>query len=199
MIGAARRHPHARVAGNVDSQESLTAWEEALCDAPDNMRIRIDLDSGLGRTGVPMTDEAMRLTQEAHRTGRLDGWHFYDGHNKGPRKMRAAAVEDMSAKLDRLSGEAEAAGIRGDIVAGGSYSFDLWRPELVRYVSPGSFTYSSAQHQMDLADLGWRPAAYVLTTVVSTRNGQQRSARARRRSRRTAHSRSALRDQAPSS
>jgi D-serine deaminase-like pyridoxal phosphate-dependent protein len=171
VIEAAKQHPDARVVGMADSWESLAAWEEALGDAPDNVRLRIDLDPGLGRTGVAMTNEALLLSKKVYETGRFDGWHFYDGHNRGPKDVRAAAVERMSAQLESLLRDAEALNIRGDIIAGGSYSFNLWSPKLVRYVSPGSFTYPSAPHLTELADLGWRPSAYVLATVVSTRKG----------------------------
>jgi D-serine deaminase-like pyridoxal phosphate-dependent protein len=41
----------------------------------------------------------------------------------------------------------------------------------VRYVSPGSWTYSSAQHDIELAHLGWHPAAFALTTVISNHGG----------------------------
>ncbi|MGZ9142398.1 MAG: alanine racemase, partial [Candidatus Binatia bacterium] len=49
----------------------------------------------------------------------------------------------------------------------GSYTFDLWPRHLTQFVSPGSWTYSSAQHDIELADLEWRPAAFVLATVIS--------------------------------
>jgi D-serine deaminase-like pyridoxal phosphate-dependent protein len=32
-------------------------------------------------------------------------------------------------------------------------------------------TYSSAQHDIELAELGWKPAAFVLATVISTHEG----------------------------
>jgi D-serine deaminase-like pyridoxal phosphate-dependent protein len=36
-------------------------------------------------------------------------------------------------------------------------------------VGPGSWTYSSDQHDAELTDLGWQPSAYVLATVISTK------------------------------
>ncbi len=58
-----------------------------------------------------------------------------------------------------------------DLIAAGSYSFDIWPDTVARWVSPGSWTYSSAQHDVDLADLGWRIGGYVLATELSVRGG----------------------------
>jgi hypothetical protein len=41
----------------------------------------------------------------------------------------------------------------------------------MRYVSSGSWTYSSAQHDIELDHLVWHPAAFVLTTVISNHEG----------------------------
>jgi D-serine deaminase-like pyridoxal phosphate-dependent protein len=62
-------------------------------------------------------------------------------------------------------------GIETDVVAGGSYTFDIWPADVAAHVSPGSWTYSSAQHDVELAHLGWQPAAFVLASVVSARSG----------------------------
>jgi D-serine deaminase-like pyridoxal phosphate-dependent protein len=56
------------------------------------------------------------------------------------------------------------------LIAGGSYTFDAWPHALADFVSPGSWAYSSAQHDLELRPLGWTPSAYVLATVIS-RNG----------------------------
>jgi D-serine deaminase-like pyridoxal phosphate-dependent protein len=103
-------------------------------------------------------------------TGRFAGWHIYDGHiHDADRSERARRVDDLATSMETLLFVAEDLG--GDVVAGGSYSFDLWPAELVRYVSPGSFTYSSSEHASDLADLDWRIAGYVVATVISTHDG----------------------------
>jgi D-serine deaminase-like pyridoxal phosphate-dependent protein len=171
VIASAGRYPHAKVIGMVDSPESLVAWIQELDQGPSNVGLRIDLDSGLGRTGVVPGEEALSLARAVQSIGRFEGWHIYDGHNKGTREVRAATVHRLASEVRKLQDGLEAEGIRGDVLAGGSYSFDLWPRDLVSFVSPGSFTYSSAQHETDLSDLGWKPAAFVLTTVVSRRAG----------------------------
>src|SRR5690606_29599476 len=66
---------------------------------------------------------------------------------------------------------ADREGLSRDLVAGGSYSFPLWAKRSDARVSPGSWMYSSSQHQVELHDLNWDVAGYVLATVLSERNG----------------------------
>ncbi len=169
VIRAAAAHPRARVAGLIDSSEGLAAWMAELAALPAaNVRLRVDLDPGLGRTGIAMGPAALVLARAAHAAGRFDGWHVYDGHiHDADRAVRAQGVDAIAARLRALIGAAPELG--GDVIAGGSYSFDLWPADLARFVSPGSFTYSSSEHAADLADLGWRIAGYVVATVISAR------------------------------
>jgi D-serine deaminase-like pyridoxal phosphate-dependent protein len=171
VIRAAAAHPAARVAGMVDSAAGLAAWTAELAAQPaTNVRLRVDLDPGLGRTGIAIGPGALALARAVQAAGLLDGWHAYDGHiHDADRAVRARRVEEIAARLRAL--RAEAPDLGGDVIAGGSYSFDLWPADLVRFVSPGSFTYSSSEHAADLADLGWRIAGYVVATVISTHAG----------------------------
>ncbi len=171
FVEAARKYPDAHLTGLVDSQRGLDVWRAELADAPKNVDLRVDLDPGLHRTGAPMTDEAVKLARGVHAIGRLAGWHIYDGHVKGNRAERQQQVDAIANQVRVLQAALRKDGIETDAVAGGSYTFNLWPRDLARYVSPGSWTYSSAQHDIELADLGWVPAAFVLTTVMSTHKG----------------------------
>ena len=171
FIDLARRFADARLEAMIDSEAGADLWASHLSDMPENVRLRVDLDPGLGRTGVRMADPALELARTLHGIGRFAGWHLYDGHVKGDRAAREAQVAALAESVSLLQDAARREGIAGDVVAGGSYTFNLWPEALVRFVSPGSWTYSSDQHDLELAELGWRPAAFVLATVISTRPG----------------------------
>jgi D-serine deaminase-like pyridoxal phosphate-dependent protein len=171
FIACARDVPEAQLTGLVDSERGLEVWRTALEQAPPNIDLRIDLDPGMGRTGAPISDVAERLARGAHRLGRLSGFHIYDGHIKGDRAARQQQVSALAEKVDALRRSLQREGIPTDIVAGGSYTFNLWPHDVARFVSPGSWTFSSAQHDLELADLGWRPAAFVAATVISVHEG----------------------------
>jgi D-serine deaminase-like pyridoxal phosphate-dependent protein len=174
VIRAAAAHPGSCVDGLVDSAAGVAAWTTELALQPAaNVRLRIDLDPGLGRTGLPIWTDGIDLARgirELHPSGRFAGWHIYDGHiHDAQRSVRAQRVDEIATLLHTLLLITPDLG--GDVIAGGSYSFDLWPAKLARFVSPGSFTYSSSEHAGDLADLGWRIAGYVVATVISTRGG----------------------------
>ncbi len=171
FVQAAKTYPDAQLTGMVDSERGLEVWRAELKDAPHNIRLRIDLDPGLGRTGAPMDQTALKLARAVHAIGRLSGWHVYDGHVKGNREERREQVLALAEKVRSLRDALKKEGIAGDVIAGGSYTFNLWPADLTTHVSPGSWTYSSAQHDIELADLGWQPAAFVLATVISVHKG----------------------------
>jgi len=177
VISAARAHPDARVDGLVDSTWGLAGWGTELHLQPAaNVWLRVDLDSGLGRTGVRLWTDAIELARAVQqlrsmmRFAGFAGWHIYDGHiHDADRSVRAHRVDELATMLQSVLLLSEDLG--GDVIAGGSYSFDLWPADVARWVSPGSFTYSSAEHAANLADLGWRIAGYVVASVISTHEG----------------------------
>lgn len=171
FIGLARKAPNAKLDAIVDSELAVKFWASRMADLPANIRLRVDLDPGLGRTGVPMSGSALELARGLHALGRFAGWHIYDGHVKGSRADREMKVSALAEALASLQILAQREGINGDAIGGGSYTFDLWPESLVSFVSPGSWTYSSDQHDRELGEHGWKPAAFVLATVISTRSG----------------------------
>lgn len=171
FIDAARQYPDAVLTGMVDSERGLEAWRAELQGAPENVRLWVDLDPGLGRTGIAMDESALKLARSVYKLGRFAGFHVYDGHVSGDRNERREKVLALAEKVGVLKDHLSEEKIDCEVIAGGSYTFDLWPRELTQFVSPGSWTYSSAQHDIELADLGWRPAAFVLATVISVHKG----------------------------
>lgn len=165
VIDAARRHPEAQVSALVESQEGLALWRQALGDRS-AVSLRVDLDGGMGRTGMALGEAAEELALSLLGRGLFAGWHLYDGHIHG--SDNAAAVSEIKARLEKFLAAMEGQLAHADVVVGGSYSFEHWQGERFR-VSPGSWIYSSARHARDLAHLGWKQAAFVLATVVSVR------------------------------
>jgi D-serine deaminase-like pyridoxal phosphate-dependent protein len=171
FLSCARKYRNARLTGLVDSDRGLGIWKAQLGAEDTNVDLRVDLDPGMGRTGAPISSVALDLASAVNEFAWFAGWHVYDGHIKGDREARQRQVLNIAEKVSDLQTSLRASGVESDVVAGGSYTFNLWPRELTRYVSPGSWTYSSSQHDVELADLGWEPAAFVLTTVVSVHAG----------------------------
>ncbi|MFC3337256.1 alanine racemase [Paracandidimonas soli] len=170
FLGLARQHPQASLGALVDSRQGLDAWRSAVQPGfwPDNLHLHIDLDPGLGRTGAPIEAETLELALGAHELGSFGGWHVYDGHiHDRDIKLRRSQVAALADRLRPLVARGAAAGLASEVIAGTSYSFDLWPGDLATYVGPGSWAYSSSQHDADLPHLQWKPAAFVLATVIS--------------------------------
>ncbi len=91
-------------------------------------------------------------------------------HDLDP-EIRRKRVNDIAARAQPLFASVHGKGQPYDVVAGGSYTFNLWATMDGYRVSPGSWTYSSSQHAAELPEFGWKNAAYVLATVISAKDG----------------------------
>ncbi len=135
--------------------------------------LRLDLDPGMGRTGLPFGDEAAKMAREIASAGLFAGWHCYDGHIAGSdRVARAADVAANARALSDFLATAQPSDALSDVIVGGSYTFDLWPEMPGMRRSPGSWVYSSMIHQRDLPEHGWRQAGFVMTSVVGAREGR---------------------------
>ncbi len=173
VLNLAKKYQGAQVEILADSLAGFQRLQDLIEKlGTTNVKIRVDLDPGMGRTGIAMGSDALDLCRAVAASGLYAGLHLYDGHIKDTdRARRIERVADVREKLRKLVAALKAEGIVGDAVGGGSYSFDLWGPEDLVRVTPGSWTYSSWEHQQDLGPLGWVVAGYVLSSVVSAHNG----------------------------
>lgn len=169
----ASAHPDAKVQVLYDSEEGFRAWGEELAARPAaNIRLVLDLDPGMGRTGADIEGEAADLARLAHAALKFDGWHIYDGHIQDiDREVRVEKNRHIVDRVKSLIEPLAAEGLSRELTASGSWSFDIWPQDVARFVSPGSFIFSSAQHHCELPHLDWKIGAYVLTSVVSRRPG----------------------------
>ena len=71
---------------------------------------------------------------------------------------RHARVAAIVEKVAALMHAADAEGLSTRLIAGGSYTFDLWPHTLADFVSAGSWTYLSAQHDLEFPSSAGRQA-----------------------------------------
>ncbi|KJK14747.1 hypothetical protein UB46_38360 [Burkholderiaceae bacterium 16] len=173
VIGLVGKFPGSKVVGLVDSFEGLQIWVNLLAGREyKNLALAVDLDPGMGRTGIKPGPEAIELAQSVDRALNFAGWHVYDGHiQDADIAVRERRCLEVRNELLALLAKGSELGLRTALVAGGSYSFAIWAKHTDARVSTGSWTFSSSQHQHDLADRHWKVGAYVLSTVISGRNG----------------------------
>lgn len=165
------RYPETTFRATVDSAEAARALSSAN-GRSENLRVLVDLDVGMGRTGVNIhaAREVYRLLGQL--TGvEPDGLHAYDGHIRdldvGERAGRAAAVrEEVVGLRDALRRDGLPV---PRLVLGGTPTFPCHRVldgddvEL----SPGTCTLQDRGYGTKFPDLDFTPAALVLTRVIS--------------------------------
>lgn len=171
MGGLAAAHPDRSVSVLVDSPEAIREWPNSRLHA------FLDLDSGLGRTGVPVEDrpavEAL-LAELAAAGVTVKGIHAYDGHLAGPstpeQEGRVRRGLEPVISITRALDLAE-------LVVGGSHTFlpgmaacdDAGLGDIVTG-SPGTVVYCDHRSLSRFGPAtGFRPAAFVVSRVVSTR------------------------------
>ena len=170
FLALAHAYPAATLGALVDAAPGLDAWAQVLQGSrlPANLHLHVDLDPGMGRTGAPIDPSTLALALGAQDLASFGGWHVYDGHiNDREIDRRRTRVTALAEQLRRLVALGSDAGLTHEVVAGASYSFELWPDDVATFVAPGSWAYSSSQHDVELPQLQWKPGAYVLATVIS--------------------------------
>src|SRR5579863_1159638 len=119
FIDAARTSPDATVGALVDSTASLNAWRNALTvqrTRPANLKLIVDLDPGMGRTGAPLTDAALVLAREVAALDRFGGWHVYDGHIQGrDPAARRERIDDVVRQVASLINRGAESGLSTEL------------------------------------------------------------------------------------
>ena len=151
----------ARVTVGVDSAASVRQLAP-LAGAP--LRVRIEVDSGHHRSGVP-AGEVLAIATAASEAGvAVDGVFTFPGHSYSPDGRVSAAVDEqreLGAARDAL----EAGGIPCTVVSGGSTpSVAYASAEVLTEVRPGVYVFGDAQQW----ELGTITPEQVALTVVAT-------------------------------
>ena len=173
-----QRHAATDFKVQVDAPDTLPALAALAQASGRPLTVLVDLDVGMGRTGIPPGPEALALYQQIARTPGLTpgGLHAYDGHvTADAAASRQEATQRSLALVQDLRSALTAAGLPVPrIVMGGSPTFPQYAAarETGLECSPGTFAlhdHGYASRYRDLA--GLQPAALVATRVISRPRG----------------------------
>lgn len=166
----AREHPRHRLSVLCEDPDLVAA-------IPAELRIHVDLDPGMHRTGIPLDAEEQLFAVVRAAGERFAGIHFYEGHlhaaDLGVREREAFA---LYAALLRTVGRLRAAGHPvTEIITSGTPAFPhaLACPLLSgcgadHQISPGTVVYHDVRSAELLPQLDFlQPAALVLSRVIS--------------------------------
>jgi D-serine deaminase-like pyridoxal phosphate-dependent protein len=156
----------------LDSLRSIEAIAAAAREADRPVSVYVELDLGMHRVGTPRIDEAIALARAVRERAPLefDGIAFYPGHVREPVGQQTMKLEDLSTALGAAIDAFDRAGVRPNVVSGGSTP-TLWNTHEIGGVTefrPGTYVYND-RTTAAIGACSWDDCALtVLATVVST-------------------------------
>ena len=168
-----QRFPEVRFSVAADHPGPVEALNDAMARAGTDIHVFVDIDTGLGRTGLAPGPQAQKLYAQIDRASHLKpaGLHVYDGQNHQTGvDERSRAVEECwnaaQALRDKLEGSSLAVPA---IVAGGTGTFPLYarKDDPSLELSPGTCVLHDDGYARKFPEMEFVPAALILTRVVS--------------------------------
>jgi D-serine deaminase-like pyridoxal phosphate-dependent protein len=171
LVELCRRYEEVSLKLIVDDRRVAQEIAEAFCGLRREVDVLLDIDPGMGRTGVPPDEKAAEFYLELGKLKGIipGGFHCFDGHNnqEDPDRRMAAARECLAA-LDRLQDRVERRG--GKVprrVLGGTSTFPCYARLPNTELSPGTCFLQDWNNLKRYKDLAFQPAALLLSRVVS--------------------------------
>lgn len=174
-----QKFPDVQLSVTCDHPKPLAALATAASSAGVEIDVLLDLDIGMGRTGIQPGPRAKELygTVAGADGLRAGGLHAYDGHNhQTPLDERQAAVEDVWSKTVTFRDELVAAGLSVPrIVAAGTGTFPIFaqKEDPTLELSPGTTVFHDVGYGRMFPDMDFTPAAVLLTRVISCPSGNR--------------------------
>jgi D-serine deaminase-like pyridoxal phosphate-dependent protein len=174
VLGIAESHPDVRVSALVEAEEQIEPWSGG------RVGLFVDINPGMDRTGIEQArdDDIVALVGSIVDRGlAFRGLHYYDGHvAEGPFEKREAVAHRGYDRLMKIVARVEGSGVTvEEVVTSGTPALPFalsYRPfesaSFTHRVSPGTVVYNDLTSLSQLPDdFGYRPAALVVSTVVS--------------------------------
>ena len=157
----------------VESASGAERLGAAVRGARTPLRVLIEVDSGLHRTGVATPDEAVLVARAAASAGLLvDGVFTHGGHAYRPGAAGAVALDEVTA-LEASAAALEAAGFDvSTISAGSTPTRTLAAGGRVTEIRAGTYALGDRQQVLLGAMAPDETAAVIASTVVAARAGR---------------------------
>ncbi len=173
IVHLIERFPATRFASLVDDYRTLERLAERLAEANQSVGVFLDVNSGMGRTGIEPSEDAVQLYKVIASTPgiRVGGIHWYDGHVTEP--DWAERQQTVRIEYERLAALRDRLMLAGwsvpEIVVSGTGAFSVWAEydEPGMTLSPGTTVLYDVGYLSRFAELKFKPALGVLTRVVS--------------------------------
>jgi D-threonine aldolase len=168
--------PETRFCSLVETRQAVDALAAALEKGATTASVFIDLDVGMGRTGMLPGDSAVELCRHVSTFGVLEflGLHAYDGHNHqkdlAERKAACAACVEVVRRL-KTRIEESGASVQ-HMIFGGTPTFPCYAEYPDADLSPGTSFLFDWGYGSSFPDLPFEPAAFVVGRVIHSKPGE---------------------------
>lgn len=166
-----KKFPETTFSCLVDNAKSLDALSSAAQANNLTIRVLIDLNVGMNRTGIAPGKSASALFRAAiESTGiAFVGLHAYDGHlHDADAQIRKQKCDEGFRGVDELRNEIrQQTGSDPVVVAGGTPTFPIHAKRKNVEVSPGTFIFWDQGYRQLLPEQPFEFAALVVTRVIS--------------------------------
>ena len=165
------RYPQTKFSSIADDEATIRFLADAAQKQGVDLGVYLELDCGMGRTGIVPGEAARRLVHLMNHTPHLTfrGLHAYDGHiHEASLEHRRRLCDAAYAPVTEFRDKLEAEGIAvPELVAGGSPTFGIHAQHKDRICSPGTTVLWDFGYGDKHPDLPFLPAALLLTRVIS--------------------------------
>jgi D-serine deaminase-like pyridoxal phosphate-dependent protein len=170
LLDLTRQYPNVRFSTLVDDADVASALSLACTTANLSMGVWIDVDCGMGRTGIA-PDRVEALAQHVAHLSNLElrGLHAYDGHiHEQDAAQRSAHCHTAFLPVRAVWTKLKAHGFpTAQLIAGGTSTFPMHAAQADVECSPGTYVLWDAGYSHELPDLDFVPAAMLACRVIS--------------------------------
>ncbi len=171
FLSLQQQYPHVHFKVIADHQNAVTELSASAVDYSLNVKVMLDLDVGMHRTGVPVSETAVEIYELIDQSDGLQPWglHVYDGHiHDEDITARKAACSFSLEQVKKMQDMLNAKGLSVPlIVMGGTPTFPIYAETPGVEASPGTFIFHDYGYTTHFPDLGFTPAALLLSRVIS--------------------------------
>ncbi|MCY4401125.1 MAG: D-TA family PLP-dependent enzyme [Candidatus Poribacteria bacterium] len=171
FLSLCQRFPDVDFKVIVDHKDAVIALSDAALKYSLSIKAMLDLDVGMRRTGVPVSDKAVEIYESIDQSDGLQpcGLHVYDGHIHDTEFIqRMNACNQSLAQVELMQDKLTEKGLPIPlIVMGGTPTFPIYAKTDGVEASPGTFVFHDYGYASNYPDLGFIPAALLLSRVIS--------------------------------
>lgn len=169
-IALIQKYPNTAFSTIVDNLDSAKALNEIAEKSNLKLKVYLDLNTGMNRTGISIHKNWGDLIDEIATLKNLHfaGIHIYDGHLKGDVKERTAVASNLFFSInEEIENIEKKLGYELKIVAGGSNTFPFYATQKNVECSPGTFVFWDSNYQIHLPEQNFEPALVIVGTIIS--------------------------------